>query len=112
MSHRDFILDYPRAGVDSDLSLSAQGSIAMSSFEWKMRKFTDSDFELHVDRGESRHCPSHQCVPQAALVLSSPLGTPQHRARVFVPAVPSVGTAVPGLCVQGTTEALAMWKSV
>lgn len=44
--------------------------------------------------------------PQAALVLGSAPDTPQPRARGSVPAVPSAGTAVPGLCDQGTTEAL------
>lgn len=84
----------------------------MLSFEWKMRKFTDSDFELRLGRGESTVLLT-SVYPQAALVLSSALGTPQQRARGSVPAVPSAGTALLGLCVsKAQLKPLAMWESV
>lgn len=65
------------------MPLPARSSVAVSSFDWKMRKCTESDFELHVGRGESRDTVLLTGVyPRGAPVVSSALGTPQRRARV------------------------------
>ena len=93
------------------MPLPAQNSVAASSFDWKMRKCADTDFELCVVGAESRDTVLLTSVyPQGAPVVSAALGT----SPTWSEGPPTAGTAVCTGCLsaEGTTEVLGYREKI